>query len=258
MSQYIVYDWEDGCQIAFIPAANGVVSQFVFKKNPKVIRLRLYWKPLTRSLSTSPSQTTTVHPPQICDSDVKKIRGFLLDAGFPHRKGPNLVSIDGNDKNTRIFYPKWIQEDRWSQRYEEAAQRVILGRPNIGEWPTPATDFLGHAENVVIFKDRFVSRTRGSFPFKIWWGNYKVSPEKEARGAELVSTIEEAVDIITSSKLLLPESARFGWERANVTRGDFVLPSQEEVEVFRILDQELPLLLSSKEFEEWITGRGSP
>jgi hypothetical protein len=257
MSQYTIYQWEDEGQIVFIPSMKGLVSQFAYR-DARAIRLRLYWNPETRSVSTTPSPTARVIPPEIGESDVKKVRGFLLDAGFPHRKGPNLVMVNSDDKTTRIFYPKWIEEDRWNQRYEEAAQRVILGKlPGIGDWPTPKVDFLGWAENVVIFKDRFISKTRGALPFKIWWGHWQVSPERETRGTDLVSTIEEAVDIITRTKLLLPESAKPDWERANVNRGEFIVPSPEEVEVFRVLDQELPFLLSSKELEEWIAGRGS-
>lgn len=259
MSQYTIYDWEDEGRVVFIPSIKGLISQFAFSDS-KVIRLRLYWNPQTRSVSTTPAPADCrVLPPEISESYVRKVRGFLLDAGFPHRKGPNLVLVDNDDDRTRIFYPKWIEEDRWNQRYEEAAQRVILGKPpSIGDWPTPKTDFLGCAENVVIFKDRFVSKTRGALPFKIWWGSWRVSPERETGGSDLVSTIEEAVDIITRTKLLLPESAKPDWERANVNRGEFIVPSPEEVEVFRVLDQELPFLLSSKELEEWIAGRGSP
>lgn len=254
MNHFSIYAWEDGYRVHSAPST-GQLSQFIFR-TPKVVRLRLYWDPQSRVLSTMPNPSLWVHPPKMSEDEIRKIRGFILDAGFPRAKGPNLVDTGSEDKETKIYYPKWIGEERWGQRYEEAERRVVVGRPpKIEEkWPTFPEDFLGHVENVMLFRDRFVSKTRGPFPLKIWWGSWTVSQEN---GSDLVDSVREAVDIITDRRLLLPESAREAWEKTNVSKGEFILPSPEEVEVFRILDQELPLLLPHQELSEWITGRWS-
>jgi hypothetical protein len=255
MRQHAVYDWDDGSKICFYPSVKGIISQFALT-SWKAVRIRLYWNPGTRMLSTMPDPALWINPPKLDEDDVRKLRGFILDAGFRHLKGPNLLAVGVNDKETKVYYPKWVKEERWGNRYKEAEQRIVIGRPPGPDekWPKNPNEFLGHVENVLIFKDRFVSKTRGSLPFKIWWGAWQTSSEN---GSDLAASIQDAVDIITETRLLLPESAKLNWERANVNRGEFIVPSPEEVEVFRILEQELPFLLPSKELEEWIAGRGS-
>jgi hypothetical protein len=73
---------------------------------------------------------------------------------------------------------------------------------------------------------------------------------------EMVSLYFHAlIDKVLDEELILPESSKTAWEGANVERGVFVLPSPEEVEIFSILDEQLPLLLPMKQLEDWIRSR---
>lgn len=56
-------------------------------------------------------------------------------------------------------------------------------------------------------------------------------------------------------RLILPERERSSWVKENVLFGTFVTPTPEEVELYRMLGAENPLLWGPAELEEWLQGR---
>lgn len=180
----------------------------------------------------------------------RQVLGLAIDLGVEHpfTQGPGLF-LTGRTPSTTMPYPRWIDEDRWERRYEEAAQRVspawvYKGPPQMREALEKLEPFLG-------VYPRFVLGPESSAPRR-WFATYDGHAPVEGW------SFEEVVDAFTSQELLLPASARGAWEAANAERGEFLLPSLDDVEVFRILGEPLPFFWGKARFEAWLSEREAP
>lgn len=67
-------------------------------------------------------------------------------------------------------------------------------------------------------------------------------------------TWHELLNAFSNRALLIPSSEMPQWEAENVVYGSWVLPSQEEVEVYRILGEKLPFFWEDDQIDAWLAG----
>lgn len=163
----------------------------------------------------------------------RKISGFLLDLGVsPNEEGFLLGGM------TPVAIPHFVSEDRWSKRFD-LAKNTIRNE-----------NYMEKFSHFTTWYETVYSR---------WHSHWRI-PHKTAQECTHeanVVTFEDAVDAVLSKNNILPESARADWEKENTERGLFLIPSPEEVEVFRILEEPLPFFLPNPQREEWFEARGA-
>lgn len=186
--------------------------------------------------------------PVIPPTYLPKLLGFLLDLGVSYpTDAPQRSLIQRGDQRTDYaLYPRFVSDIRWEGRYEEA-ERFVLKRID-GEWKT--------AEDIKT--RRYLDLLKN---FQIHPPGFRISDKWDVTYSMAATWPMESlyfhalVDKVLDEELILPESSRTAWEAANVERGSFLIPSPEEIELFRLLDERLPLLLPVKQLEEWLQER---
>lgn len=245
MSHPIVYRWGDGSlvempYVAYFgdgPNLKIVFSaglSFTISLNPEKAAFALS-PPLAILMRASgvPQQEVIERYPQI----QAQIRGFLLDLGVvPNSAGVLLRGAAGD-----ITTPFFVSEDLWSRRFELAKANR---QGNIYFEAAPDYMQIGNIYRLRIWYDTH------NMNWHIKWMSREVSVRKYTS-----DTFENAVGVVMRESNILPESERANWEEANVERGTFLIPTPEEVEVFRILDEPLPFFLPGEEAQKWIKER---
>ena len=88
------------------------------------------------------------------------------------------------------------------------------------------------------------------------WHYDDLPPQNGARvfraETDLLPTLKDAVDQLIEKDDIRPESEKKDWIEKNVEFGTWIVPSQEEIEVFNILDEPLPFFWEARMLEEWI------
>jgi hypothetical protein len=141
---------------------------------------------------------------------------------------------------TYLKFPKFVDDQRFSNRYEEAAN-----------FTRTEGSFLGCVEG---FKKKNVLYVSGKL-VELSWHQDDLPPKNGARvfKAETEALpLREAVDQLIFREDIRPESEKAEWMEKNVEFGTWIAPSPEEVEVFRILDERLPFFWGTAELREWI------
>lgn len=86
------------------------------------------------------------------------------------------------------------------------------------------------------------------------WNDYSTRAE---RRTDLFKLREDAIDAALAARQFFPESKKEEWIRTFLDLGNWLVPSPEEVEVFRILDEPLSFFrLPYDELKDWLGSRG--
>lgn len=168
------------------------------------------------------------------------VRGFLLDLGVKPRPVTNTLAVS-LDRPNILRMPRFVSNERWTSRYVEAESFTV---PRLDQEPPYDPAFLS-----------FIHNFQMEAPLPGYAPDWKTKWTKTGETHRFRSR-DECVDAATTAHLILPESRREEWMRANVDRGFFVFPSQEEFEVLRILD-EVPFLLPQDQLTEWLRASGA-
>lgn len=172
--------------------------------------------------------------------------GFLLDAGVNDHPRDTSELLWGVRDRKMAPCPRWVKDEDWENRYV-----------SFHSSPSYGSRYLGHIRDLRISKKTLSSKSRievswstetfGYSTIYVQYPNdsgaalppshslYDLHNEPDERSA-----LQKACDLLCSAELLLPVSAREEWESANAKRGRFLIPSEEEVQVFKILDEPLP------------------
>lgn len=181
-----------------------------------------------------------------------KMAGFLMDLG-----GKQNFALGPDPSPHTSPYPVWMSNEDWENRAH------VLAKGKLVEKELEESDYLapvsGLRESRVLPGEWYIyvlSADDWRFVTGPKCSHFKRLPAKTGKyGLPFVlraKSQQKLVDKICSYYHILPESKREWWERTQIERGTFVLPSPEEVEVFRILEEELPLLWPPETFEPWI------
>jgi hypothetical protein len=246
MSHPIVYQWSDGSLVEMSPITQfgeGARLRLVF---PGAVSFMISLNPDRAAFASSPSLANLMRQRGVSEEGViekypqiqAQIRGLLLDLGVaPNRAGVLLRGASGD-----ITTPFFVSEDLWRRRFDLAKDQSIGG--NSFE---AVPDYMGIG-NIYRLEIRYDS----------WKMNWRISWASGESGGEVSTTsdtFENAVGLVMKSNNIRPESARAAWEAEFVERGTFLIPTPEEVEVFRILDEPLPFFLPGDEAGKWVRGR---
>lgn len=193
-------------------------------------------------------------PDDIPASFERKLLGFCLDMGVP-RWGKSFTAWGGVPGwpgfvgMSHVRYPNWVDDDSWGRRYELAAGSVVpvdLQGPVQGAFLGVVPGFFLHYGHVDP-RDRMVSGVS-------YTGGY--TGMDTSGGPVYGSTLEEVVDEILRRWFVLPVSEQPSWEAAHVERGEMLVPTREEAEVYRLVGEPLPPWWPREAFAAWLEERG--
>lgn len=191
--------------------------------------------------------------------------GFLLDAGVVrmHPSHRGLVSTHHKAPASLLDCPRWVPDDLWATRHDLARQRYLgeLGQVSasvlLGLKSSPP--FLGYLPGFVVQRELVPTYSpggtspppgRGAPGFRT-----KFHVHSEDAPATVGFDFNEVVDRHLTEQLLVPASARAAWEEAHVLRGEWVLPGPDEVELFRVLGEDLPFFWGYDRCRAWLSER---
>lgn len=258
MKNRVVYEWPDGVFVEMIVRRDSGLYGALFSiRRPDSsaplftmeLVARAFQKKFELPMMVAFKSGSTSRP--IDRAYLPKLIGFLLDLGvrrYPtsiHRR--SLIAKDGGPSQKEDYapYPRFVPDIRWESRYEEAKR--FTQREHLA-WSVEADlvteKYLGLLKSFEILPPEF-------YLDDIWHATYSSMAIEHIESTYFHGLIDRVLD----EELILPESGKTAWEAAHVERGTFVLPSQEEVEVYRILDEMLPLLLPMEQLEEWLRGQ---
>lgn len=219
-----------------------------------------------------------------------QLRGFLRDAGVGRKtvhaldlvsvlRPPPLWDVAGGGAEPALAEePFFVPDQVWATRYDEAALRVsdwermdptsrerLYGTrarsfgPPEGVHSSSLPDYLGvvpffdvHVVPPILTGKRSHALSREEF-WSVRWILPGVS--NSLHYYENAPTLEEAVDQFLRTRLVLPQSEKEAWDAAHVEYGTWVCPAADEVELFRMLDEPLPLFWASDQLYEWVSER---
>lgn len=244
-----VYRWEDGSTVDVVwwSSPEGEMRQFLFvsSKAKESGDLRARFSPRT------PGEDRMFHV-HVPDEWRNKMAGFFLDLG-----GKQDFAFGPDPSPYNSPYPIWMSDKDWEHRASVLTEgRLIERDPEESDYMMyvarlAESQVLPGEWNIYIMAPddwRFVTGGKKNFskhvPSKS--GTYGLPIVIRAKSAK------KLVDKICDYFHILPESKRDWWEKTQVERGTFIVPSPEEVEVFRILEEELPLLWPPETFDSWI------
>lgn len=198
----------------------------------------------------------------------KKLLGFLLDleVGRPQIGiRASLVTqvpkphLGGNQLEVHapsVPYPRWVDDVRWEQRYEEAHRFVLrpLGDPSESTWQMDAS----MQELYLSYLKELELRSPGFYQDDLWRatciGQSSCTVSTESGHPESLY-FHAVVDQLLDSELLLPASSKRAWEAEHVLFGEWVLPGPEEVEIYKMIGEQLPLLWGAERLRRWLQER---
>jgi len=183
----------------------------------------------------------------------KKLLGLFLDLGVGRPcSSPDLVSTQVGNEPT-VPCPRFIPDDLWARRYEEA--RLV-----ISDFEKLQEPYLGEVRCLHIANHVGLGYVQ---PWRAIWNfeRLAVSHGQPLRArwyfkrSAMSDSFEGVVDRVLDREMILPESERTGWEAAHVERGTLLLPTREEVELFRLLGEPLPFWWPQVKLAEWLRER---
>jgi hypothetical protein len=210
----------------------------------------------------------------------RKILGLLLDIGIvehPTQTPSIILNMEGSCPSIPIAgaYPRWVSDELWDSRFELAREYLSPDRPYSDKKEStpyrprrfsyrPASPSreaaalygIEHFQYFVIRSGKITTDAYTVHPrgwTAIWGDNESGSITLDEAWSD---TFEEAVDGALSKALILPMSQKEQWESENIERGTPTLLSQEEIEVFNILEEPLPYWWGYDRLLEWLRSRG--
>lgn len=272
-----VYEWEDGSQICMLHVP-GRRPKFMLEPGKKPSRMQDFavftpkldgWARLLLKLEDLVNRHFLDF---VDDGDAEhyrlqeqKLAGFALDLGISKNVFFSGLFETGDWGDPSIVrYPKFVPDERLERRVEEALRMwdSVVFWPKSHEF-SKKEHFLGcvhgmqmRAEDnqILVAWDVNGSGKRRTI------SEYRPKGRKDRQVPGMVSDLElvtkKLIDMVLEQEgMVLPESSREQWERENVLKGKFLIPSPEEVEVFRILDEPLPFFWEDEALIQWLDGK---
>lgn len=248
-----VYRWTDGGHVAVHSGWSQDLSEettrFIVKlEDHGDWAASLLYSPKNRQLIRFGDGDALLHvPPEA----LRRVRGFLVDLGARRpRFGPSLVrNLERSDPYSAITYPRAVPDVVWEDRYASADPylfRRTSGAGTSGTWenrvPRGAPPWLGWIEDLEITGPEL----RNDGLFNAMWDHGSVD----------AAYFPKVVDRVIELELLLAESSMRAWDAENVVRGEWVLPGPDEVELYRLLGEDLPVLWPYEKLLPWLVERG--
>lgn len=189
----------------------------------------------------------------LTQGDISKLLGFALDIGATIRPPLWAKESDGFD---RLQMPRYVSDEEWEKRYD---------LPNVESGPFQPAIQVSNWMGITVLR---MIQHEGTF--KAVWASAWMSKTKEAQAiwpidrkalswqisaANAEDAKRKVVDHILETEKILPVSRKENWESSNIQKGRFLVPTPEEVEVFRLLDLPLPFFFFDSELREWIESR---
>lgn len=249
-----LYQWEDGAQIDILKTVwtdyTGHCLEYVSPSR----RFLLFFYASGRPRNTTKWMLSTkvlVTEPKIC----AQLRGFLADLGIRQHPQSNglLRLLDSSQQvQTTLLGPSFIPDEVFDQRYEQIER--IWRETNRPDWETLPCEFLGVGwVSLRIQQPGFVLYAKQNM-------GEQICLTSEYRGAwnhiyslkSQLHHLHRLVDLLVDYIPIRPESQRKGWETGNVERGTLLSPFAESFEIYRALDEELPIFWESSEFLPWV------
>ncbi len=236
----VVYAWPDGaCVTCSVESRDGNPPQALFRVHGHESDDGLGPDNLWVDDDERTVETERGYAFPYQGSALKKILGFLLDLGVSgKRDGISLLSTP--EGGNIAPYPVFVEDDRWNDRYEEAATHLTLS--------AAPHDFLGALEAASVYLGEVDSNSRSIGPdgITLLWG-----PDYATERA-YAQTLKEVVDEAIKQAFVLPLSKKDEWDAANIERGTWITPSAEEVELYQMLGEPLPFWWDPERFWEWL------
>lgn len=178
----------------------------------------------------------------------KMVLAFLVEIGVDRSFfggipiSAYVTSADGVDMSWSEL-PRWVPDDLWDDRYDSVLQYISRDFP----WVSPDEDWLGYVPSLQVRDDVDASAKWG------WAGSPPVS--FDTKKTAVADTLRDLVDAIIINEKLLPERDRERWLSENLVFGQFVVPRPDEVELYRVLGERLPLLWPTERLIDWLEER---
>lgn len=175
----------------------------------------------------------------------RKLLGLFLDLGIERSRPSSWGLLETSSTRTHLPFPKFVDDEVYARRYEEAANAVGRG---VGV-------FLGCVLGFRIVQGgRMADRT-----YSARWHCDNLPPRNKvrvfAKDSERRRTVEEVVDEVVSFEDVRPASERVDFIAREVDFGEPLLLNREEVEVYRLLGEQLPIFWESQELRAWLEER---
>lgn len=216
ISETVIYRWSDGSTATCeVKDDEGPEAYFCF------------CFPGKPKVEFWPGGSTMFGDGTVEETDKKKVLGFFLDVGASR---PNLRSHFFHKGNQKLRIPIYVPDELWGNRYEQIDQ-IAQSKEKTGE-------FLLWKVNI---------RLRDFVVIVLDPGTQYIRQEG--------TSIKEVIDDILAEYLILPQSCQDAWESQNAEHGSWVLPSQEEVEIYRALGEQLPFWWKAADLETWLQER---
>lgn len=201
----------------------------------------------------------------------RRLAGFALDLGIVKNVFfEGLFETGDWEDPSLVRYPKFVPDERFERRIEEAMEMW----DSCSSWPkhqkkSKNRNFLGcvhgmqmevnHHQMLLSWDVNGSGRRRTISSYRQYTpkaGEARQTPKVQNAHPDLERVTERLVDMMLQSEgLVLPESSRQAWEEENVLKGKFLIPSPEEVEVFRILEEPLPFFWGDEALVQWLEGQ---
>ncbi len=241
-----LYAWPDGWRVVFSPSRwkerglNGPLVSYLFLEllGPRHAEARFILETHDHGRFASfpsygKSSRDRLFDPELTAPGRKKLTGFVVDVGADRPKDTSCLVVPsgytGWDARPSVPWPNWVPDERWEGRYEEIYEYV-------GQ--TWKGGYLGVVGSLEI-------EGESSGHFQVRWKNER----------RVFPSLDLVVDWLCHRYMIRPESERAAWEAENVERGSFIVPTDEEVEVYRMLGEPLPLWWGEEAFEPWLRER---
>lgn len=236
MPTYRVYRWPDGDDVVLRVHGGEVFCDFEgrFWNCSPVVSWPFFW---------DGSRVMSTYVPPEKEALVRRLTAFLVDVGVPlviasYQKGPSLVS---SVVRRCMPYPRWVDDQRWEERYEEASRYTYMRAMD----RHPGSKYLGLIDLLEILPPEFYSDD-------LWHASWS------GGDLENVPYFHALVDQLLEKEMILPQSSQRAWEAQHLDRGEWVLPSPQELEVLGLLGQPNPLLLPESDLLTWLGESGAP
>lgn len=267
MSDRILYQWQDGSHVELLLGESGSEEAiFLYVDNLTEVALLLAAKMTPSGPRVSVDGTSLAEKIRQSGLSMKstmsayplvkrRLLGFLIDARASTFRDGHLLACR-TEIDLRV--PEFVTDEQWEQRYQIARDVHVIGDFASRKMPRYLNRVRG-LELCHLFLHGV--RPGGDPVWRVRWSD-RSTPNAALPGCGVsialqVRSVEEAVDLVTEKNLVLPESKRGEWDEENVEHGVFVLPTPEEVEIFRILDEPLPFFLPPEQAEGWLMSRSS-
>lgn len=243
MTEVPVYAWADGTRAELILRQQVNKSAYFRIRSPGLV-LQFFFDIQSQELRWGEVFGNTHNKTAVEDLN-RKMVGFILDLGV---KRPDANAFNGfmvespwvhSDAKFNLFgaCPRFVSDELWAKRFD------------IPTSPDDDPRFLVEKKPYILDGYEILGYCNGT-TIDLWFhGNQRRS------GTRIGNTKEEVIEAILIDLFVLPESARQDWEAANVERGVFLIPSPDEVEMYRALGEPIPLLWPLPGLQAWLEER---